>query len=221
MKAYGRVDVPLFSAEFNYERVKFYLHSAPLPLTLSLSLSLSLSLYIYIYIYIYIYWGVGIAMGYGLDYPGSVPGSSKTFLFSTACRPPRRPRRSPIYWVPGALYPEVKRQGREADHLPPSSAEVKNGGAIPPLLHMSSWHSAQLIKHTDNFTSFTYSLALTSWAKLSVYYSKCKLIKVWRHTFQVDPRSKLWLRVVSSLKFELLCSCWVYNKRIVPQIQST
>jgi hypothetical protein len=29
--------------------------------------------------------------------------------------------------------PGVKRQGREADHSPPSSAEVKNGGAIPPL----------------------------------------------------------------------------------------
>jgi hypothetical protein len=30
----------------------------------------------------------------------------------------------------------------EADHSPPSSAEVKNGGARPPLPHMSSWHSA-------------------------------------------------------------------------------
>jgi hypothetical protein len=27
----------------------------------------------------------------------------------------------------------VKRQGREADHSPPSSAEVKKGGAIPSL----------------------------------------------------------------------------------------
>jgi hypothetical protein len=36
----------------------------------------------------------------------------------------------------------VKRLGREADHLNPSSAEVKNGGAIPPFPHMSSWHSA-------------------------------------------------------------------------------
>jgi hypothetical protein len=30
----------------------------------------------------------------------------------------------------------VKRPGREADHSPPSSAEVKNGGAISPLLHL-------------------------------------------------------------------------------------
>jgi hypothetical protein len=29
-----------------------------------------------------------------------------------------------------------------ADHSPPTSAEVKKGGAIPPLPHMSSWDSA-------------------------------------------------------------------------------
>jgi hypothetical protein len=32
----------------------------------------------------------------------------------------------PIQCVPGALSLEVKGQGREADHSPPSSAEVKN-----------------------------------------------------------------------------------------------
>jgi hypothetical protein len=38
----------------------------------------------------------------------------------------------------GALLPGIKRPGLEADHSPPSTAEVKNGGAIPPLLNMSS-----------------------------------------------------------------------------------
>jgi hypothetical protein len=33
------------------------------------------------------------------------------------------------YW---RLSPEIKWQGCEADHPPQSSAEVKNGGAIPP-----------------------------------------------------------------------------------------
>jgi hypothetical protein len=42
----------------------------------------------------------------------------------------------------GGSFPGVKWQGREADHSPPSSAEVKKGGAIPPLTHMSSWHNA-------------------------------------------------------------------------------
>jgi hypothetical protein len=34
----------------------------------------------------------------------------------------------------GAVSARLKQQGREADYSPPSSAEVKNGGAIP-LLH--------------------------------------------------------------------------------------
>jgi hypothetical protein len=33
-------------------------------------------------------------------------------------------------------------EGMKLTTRPPSSAEVKNGGAIPPLPHMSSWHSA-------------------------------------------------------------------------------
>jgi hypothetical protein len=32
---------------------------------------------------------------------------------------------------------------READHSPPSSAEVKNDGAIPPLPHMSPWREVR------------------------------------------------------------------------------
>jgi hypothetical protein len=31
----------------------------------------------------------------------------------------------PIQWVSGAFSPGVKRPGREADHSPPASAEVK------------------------------------------------------------------------------------------------
>jgi hypothetical protein len=41
-----------------------------------------------------------------------------------------------------ASIPEVMRQGREADHSPLSSAEMKNGRGIPPFPHMPSWHSA-------------------------------------------------------------------------------
>jgi hypothetical protein len=38
-----------------------------------------------------------------------------------------------------ALSLGVKRPVREADQSPPYIAEVKNGGVIPPLFHMSSW----------------------------------------------------------------------------------
>jgi hypothetical protein len=48
-----------------------------------------------------------------------------------------------IQWVPGALSTVIKRPGREHDHSPPSSAEVKNCGAIFSLPHTSSCRSAQ------------------------------------------------------------------------------
>jgi hypothetical protein len=41
-----------------------------------------------------------------------------------------------IQRMSGTISPEVQRQGREADCSPPSSAEVKNGEAIPPLPHV-------------------------------------------------------------------------------------
>jgi hypothetical protein len=56
----------------------------------------------------------------------------------------------------GALSPGVKRPECEADHSPPTSAGVKNGGTIPPLLHTSSWHSASLITNKENLNSKFY-----------------------------------------------------------------
>jgi hypothetical protein len=56
------------------------------------------------------------------------------FLFSTASRPVLGTTHSPLQWVLGFLSPGVKRPGREIVHSPPSSAEVKNCGAIPALL---------------------------------------------------------------------------------------
>jgi hypothetical protein len=71
---------------------------------------------------------VGIALGYGLDDRGSrvrFPAGLGIFLFTTASRTAPGLTHLPIQWVPGALSLEVKRPGREADHSPPSSAEVK------------------------------------------------------------------------------------------------
>jgi hypothetical protein len=48
------------------------------------------------------------------------------FLFTTVSRPALGPTQPPIQWVPGVLSLGVKRLGREADHSPPSSTEVKN-----------------------------------------------------------------------------------------------
>jgi hypothetical protein len=54
----------------------------------------------------------------------SCPDRVKNFLFSTPSRPALVPTQ-PVQWVPGALSPGVKRQGREADHSLANSAEVK------------------------------------------------------------------------------------------------
>jgi hypothetical protein len=48
------------------------------------------------------------------------------FLFTTMSIPPLGPTQPPVQWVRGALSSGVKRQERETDHLPPSSAGVKN-----------------------------------------------------------------------------------------------
>jgi hypothetical protein len=55
----------------------------------------------------------------------------------TASRLVLGPTQPAVQWVS-----RVKRQGREADHSLPSSADVKNNGAIHPLSHMSGWRSA-------------------------------------------------------------------------------
>jgi len=44
--------------------------------------------------------------------------------------------------VTGVSFPDVKRSGREADQSPPSSAEVRMLGAIPPFPNTSSWRGA-------------------------------------------------------------------------------
>jgi hypothetical protein len=50
---------------------------------------------------------------------------------------------------------EVLSLGHEADHSPPSNAEVKKGGVLPPLSHTSSsWCGYQQIKHRDDFTVY-------------------------------------------------------------------
>jgi hypothetical protein len=77
-------------------------------------------------------------IAYGLDDQGSSPGRGKKFVYS--------PQRPDWLWGPPCLlykgYQGVKWPGREADRSPPFSAEVKNGGDIPPLPHTSSGRSA-------------------------------------------------------------------------------
>jgi hypothetical protein len=54
----------------------------------------------------------------------SSPDMVNNFLLSTSSRPALEPIQLPIQWVLGDLSPGLKWKGREADHSPPTSAEV-------------------------------------------------------------------------------------------------
>jgi hypothetical protein len=56
----------------------------------------------------------------------SSPGTFKTFCFSKASRPALGSTQPLFQWVSGDFPPVVKWPGREADHLPPTSAEIQN-----------------------------------------------------------------------------------------------
>jgi hypothetical protein len=100
------------------------------------------------------YCPAGIALGYGLDDRGSrvrFPAGAGNFLLTTVSRTALGPTQPPIQWVTGALSLGVKRLGREADHSPPSCAEVKNAWSYTstPQYVFVAWC---LVKHRDNFT---------------------------------------------------------------------
>jgi hypothetical protein len=57
------------------------------------------------------------------------PGRDRTFLSS-----PERPTPPPIQWVLAGLFPGIKRPEPDANHPPPSSAEVKNKWRYSSLL---------------------------------------------------------------------------------------
>jgi hypothetical protein len=72
--------------------------------------------------------------------PGFESRQGKDFLFSITSTPAVGPTQPPIQWVPGVLSLGVKRSGREADHSPPASAEVKKMWiytSTPPYVFMS------------------------------------------------------------------------------------
>jgi hypothetical protein len=71
-----------------------------------------------------------IVSDYGLDDRAigvRSPAEARDFPVTSVSRPVLGPTQPPVQWVPGVLSPGVKaRPGRDADHSPPSSAEVVN-----------------------------------------------------------------------------------------------
>jgi hypothetical protein len=54
-------------------------------------------------------------------------------LYCTSSRPALGPTQPPTQWTLWALSPGAKRPERKAHQSPTSSADVNNGGAIPPF----------------------------------------------------------------------------------------
>jgi hypothetical protein len=74
------------------------------------------------------------SMGWSLS-----PGKVKNFHLSILSRPALGSTQPPIQWIwRGPLYIRVKQQGREANHSPLTSAEVKKHGSMHPLPYRPS-----------------------------------------------------------------------------------
>jgi hypothetical protein len=68
----------------------------------------------------------------------SSPGRVKNCLSSMSSRPALGPTQPPIQWIPEALSQRIMRPEREAEHSPPTSAEVTKAGICAsalPCLH--------------------------------------------------------------------------------------
>jgi hypothetical protein len=68
-----------------------------------------------------------------------------------ASRPVLGPTQPPIQCVSWDLSPGIKRSGREADHSPPSSVEVKNAWSCTST-HPYVFMAWCLVKHRDDLT---------------------------------------------------------------------
>jgi hypothetical protein len=101
-------------------------------------------------------------------------------ILITASRPALRPTQPPNQWAPGGLSLGVMRPGRETDHSPPSSAEVKNAWSYtstPPIclhgvvisqstgttLHASAHEGVTKSFRTELITKYTLTTINTRW----------------------------------------------------------
>jgi hypothetical protein len=94
---------------------------------------------------------VGIATGYEMDDRGvGFRVQVGSIIFSTSSNLALGPTEPPIQRVPANFSSGVNRPGREADHSPPTNAEIKKTWIYTSTPYTSSWRNAQLVKHSDN-----------------------------------------------------------------------
>jgi hypothetical protein len=107
-----------------------------------------------------------MAQVYDLDDRGFDSRQGVGIFIFTASRPDLWPTQPPIQWVLGTLSLGIKRPGREADHSPSSSTEVKEWVELhvhSPNTH--SWRSAKL-EHRNSFTFLPTDIAVSHFPSL-------------------------------------------------------
>jgi hypothetical protein len=87
---------------------------------------------------------VGVVVGYRLDCWGLFHGRARDFSVLHSIQTGSGAHPSSYSLDTGECFHGIKWPGHKADHSSPSGAEVKNGGAVPPLTHIFPWHSALL-----------------------------------------------------------------------------
>jgi len=70
--------------------------------------------------------------------------------------------RPPIQWVPGVLAAGVKRPGRESDHSPQSSAELKNAWSYTSTLQYAFMAWCSVKKAQGQLYLYCYILPFSS-----------------------------------------------------------
>jgi hypothetical protein len=79
-----------------------------------------------------------ITAGYGLEDRCSISGRGKRFSSLHIVQTGSGAHPASYSKGIGSSFREGKAVGRETDHSPPSSEDVKNGGAVSPFHHTSS-----------------------------------------------------------------------------------
>jgi hypothetical protein len=150
-----------------------------------------------------------MALGYGLDDWGSRVRGLGIFLFTTASRTAVGPTQPPIQMGTRGSFPGVKRAWREADHSPPSSAEVKE--RVKLYLHspirLLAWcwirESTRTTLHLTlpvcNFGNETWEDPDTSCPLYVYFMHKTVMCSIWKMTFIYKLRVKGRPRILERL----------------------
>jgi hypothetical protein len=144
------------------------------------------------------------------------------FPFTTASRPALGPTQLPIQWVPGTLSLGVKLSGRETEHSPPYSDEVKNAWSYTSTLQYAFmvWCSVKAQRQLYLYLStslrckgcvevnlfsfimsrerFPYTYSIRGWVDM-IHLDALAMRRVPASPSGIEPSLSVWIVVVGPL----------------------